>query len=1340
MMTLQIKKLFTGLAGLLITISVNPVHADDIQIYEAISRATQATGDGDFNPNILFVLDNSGSMSNWVVTQTQENQVQPYDPDVDYAALAGFQPTTSYWVYDTNFNFLHRLGPEINACEASRDFIEDPANRANPVFRDRIVQWVRGRFTDFWSNNTFSSNFAGRAIECEDDLGNHGRFDNSTDRYLDRCDSGRCRGVPQYQNPPRLVNGLVFPYETNPGPERLIVSDNYDSYLRFTRVLSDAEIALECNVQAGGNRQGDRGDDDIDRVNVSLAQGEYLCERRLAVMKRVLRNVVNGGLRDPNGDPNDPNEPRVGPLSGVNIGLMRFNRNGDFNGDDDAQEANGGTLIDSVRNISAPNAVTIDPATGDEIPVVNAAGEVITNRDDFIDKLEGIDYELFTPLAESMLEAYRYFAGQTPLYSESSNSENDVLDSTAEVTGPATVLDGNGNSVANPDIGNYDSPIGGSQCQDNFVVLLSDGSPTNDNFANARILDLPGNNPRTAAPGEPPIPFDPNDTKTNCGDTCLDEVTNAMREEFGITSYTIAFAENIPVLNNAGDVNLTADNATELQGAFAQIIQDIQQVDNDNFVAPAVTVNAFNRLQNRSDIYYAVFTPNITPRWEGNIKKYRLEASDATIRDANNNNAIDDDTGFFDGTSKSFWSDEVDGPNVELGGFTAEYRNVRNLYVSLNTDTNVLTTLSSEGDANPVQTFKNVIFAADPTGALLGVNTSLSGALNDPTTNRGQNFDEVVRWSLGEDIESINVTDPPSNPPRTNEFAGESIHSTPYVLSYGTDESEPKDMVFVATNQGILHAITGQGADEVGGATGDVGGEEQWAYIPDPDLLENLGGYYNQEIAGDIEHIYGLDGEIAFDVRRADDNSVEDAKLFLGQRRGGNKYFAIDITNADGADPGLPVEKLWTIEGDSTLPAGTSDGLPRLGQSWARPIVTNFRTCDIQGCEQVRALVLGGGYDTQYDNPAVDVADLADSANQNTLGNAIYIVRAEDDPNDTNKRGGDVLWASSNSRGGTISSRGDVEIAEMNHSIPTPPTVLDLNRDGAIDAMFAVDLAGQVFRYDFVPTFNTLGVQTGEERTGGRIANLQENNVNRRFYNPIDAVFLPPTNVDDGIGSTNDAAPARIALVTGTGYRASPLQGEPAGNRYYVVYDENITGPQRDTSGNPVYDYVTVGNGAGAVTREIRASNIPALSTTAPFIRAGNIHEFGYFIPLEDQASEKIINPSLISSFQLIGVSYLPTAVQNNACSAAPGRSNAYRHDLLTGEQEIIRLQKPGVSAAPVLVFLLVTDPTTGKESLKPVVVIGTEPFDAEETFNITDPDLGRARKEAWWESGRANN
>jgi len=64
---LDMKKLITSVFSLIITFGCSPVYADDIEIYEAISRATQATGDGDFNPNVLFVLDNSGSMDNWVI-------------------------------------------------------------------------------------------------------------------------------------------------------------------------------------------------------------------------------------------------------------------------------------------------------------------------------------------------------------------------------------------------------------------------------------------------------------------------------------------------------------------------------------------------------------------------------------------------------------------------------------------------------------------------------------------------------------------------------------------------------------------------------------------------------------------------------------------------------------------------------------------------------------------------------------------------------------------------------------------------------------------------------------------------------------------------------------------------------------------------------------------------------------------------------------------------------------------------------------------------------------------------------------------------------------------------
>ena len=126
-----------------------------------------------------------------------------------------------------------------------------------------------------------------------------------------------------------------------------------------------------------------------------------------------------------------------------------------------------------------------------------------------------------------------------------------------------------------------------------------------------------------------------------------------------------------------------------------------------------------------------------------------------------------------------------------------------------------------------------------------------------------------------------------------------------------------------------------------------------WAYIPDASLFENLGNYYND--LADAPHVYGLDGEIAFDVRRDPaTQEIDKAVIFVGQRRGGKKYFAIDIENAQS--PTNPVAKLWTInEGD----------LPRMGQSWATPVLSTINFCEENGnpasCGPKEVLVIAGG-------------------------------------------------------------------------------------------------------------------------------------------------------------------------------------------------------------------------------------------------------------------------------------------------------------------------------------------------------------------------------------------
>jgi hypothetical protein len=61
------------------------------------------------------------------------------------------------------------------------------------------------------------------------------------------------------------------------------------------------------------------------------------------------------------------------------------------------------------------------------------------------------------------------------------------------------------------------------------------------------------------------------------------------------------------------------------------------------------------------------------------------------------------------------------------------------------------------------------------------------------------------------------------------------------------------------------------------------------------------------------------------------------------------------------------------------------------------------------------------------------------------------------------------------------------------------------------------------------------------------------------------------------------------------------------------------------------------------------------------------------------------------------------------------------------------------LTAEPVVVYVLTPDPNPpGDPKLKPIVIIGTEPFEGED-FGLTNLKLGKAEKRAWWERGRAN-
>ena len=93
----------------------------------------------------------------------------------------------------------------------------------------------------------------------------------------------------------------------------------------------------------------------------------------------------------------------------------------------------------------------------------------------------------------------------------------------------------------------------------------------------------------------------------------------------------------------------------------------------------------------------------------------------------------------------------------------------------------------------------------------------------------------------------------------------------------------------------------------------------------------------------------------------------------MGLRRGGNYYYALDVTHPDS--PTL----MWSI-------SPSTPGYSKLGQTWSQPVLAHIETGTDVNPQTRDVLVFGGGYDTRQDNYSPNAPDPS--------GNAIYIADA----------------------------------------------------------------------------------------------------------------------------------------------------------------------------------------------------------------------------------------------------------------------------------------------------------------------------------------------------------
>ena len=354
----------------------------------------------------------------------------------------------------------------------------------------------------------------------------------------------------------------------------------------------------------------------------------------------------------------------------------------------------------------------------------------------------------------------------------------------------------------------YISPITQS-CQQNAIVLISDGKPTTYSN-NAALQSVVGSDHSAcedlsasifgAGPG--------GEVAGNCGPEIVRELANN-DQVFGIpgsivNTYTVGFNVDGPgkqyleLLAEEGEGRFfQADQPEQLSAALLSAIDDIAG-ESENFAPFSIDINKAT-FSHDNRVYFNLFKPSRQQGWEGNLKGYFI-GPDGFIDTQNQPATVVQDgvVRFVEG-SQSFWSATADGNEIAKGGASEKLQtqSVRALYTYPYT--------GSPGGVN---------LSSSPSYLL-----NASNALVDET---------IMGLPVGSPLrdESLNWLQ--------NAPMGDPLHTLSTRVQY-----DGQTVVYTMTNQGLLHAIDATSPTDPA-AMDHSGGQEIFAFMP-PRLLIRFG-------------------------------------------------------------------------------------------------------------------------------------------------------------------------------------------------------------------------------------------------------------------------------------------------------------------------------------------------------------------------------------------------------------------------------------------------------------------------------------------------------------------
>lgn len=838
----------------------------------------------------------------------------------------------------------------------------------------------------------------------------------------------------------------------------------------------------------------------------------------------------------------------------------------------------------------------------------------LANKAELLDLIQNnINAETWTPLCETLYEASRYFAGD--------NVDFGNKDTRARPRKDTDIISSS----------KYISPFTG--CSDvATVVLITDGEPTYDDDANAKIealnvleveLDADGN-VVLDADGKPVYKntkFSGDKVKSSylaalAGWMYEHDINPNIEGIQTVSTTTIGFtpedeAELLAPLLSAtatagGGKYFSATSGVSLTNALRNTLENLGE-SNNSLTSASVAGNNFDRTQTLDSVYYAMFTPQNGPRWQGNLKKYKIVGE--TQVGSNGVVAVDDTTGVFSEKVLSYWSSndekgKPDGNKVDKGG-VAEWFNTatsRTLYTDINAP--------SSSAVMKTFTLDNVkgSFADLPTAAAkLGVAT--------------EDIDDTLKWAMGIDVDDEDK-DSSTSDYRSDVF-GDPLHSKPVILNYGN-----KIHILIGTNAGAFHMFKDNG-DTV---------EETWAFMP----MEFLGNIHHlRDNLLSTDKVYGVDGHITSYIKDNNGDGIvndsDKAYVFFGLRRGGTSYYGLDVTDPD--NPKL----IWHID-------NTTDKFTNLGQSWSR-LKLGYSILNVSGDNAKPVLFFGGGYDEKKDGKDLTIDD--------SVGLGIYMIDAIS---------GEYLWS--------MAPDGATTVFTGTDSIPSSIAILDSDADGLVDRLYTGDTGGNLWRVD-MPGADPK--DTLHPWTVFKLAKLGGNTdvSDRRFFS---APSIARTIISETIKTEVDPLLPVIvsqvdipydAILLGSGDRSNPL-GTDTEDAFFMIKDEHIFSQSFTGSSIPaipdaiemsgLYDYTD--NPFGAYKPPLTAAQKSDLETLS-----FNVSEKdGWYIKLT-QAGEKNTSSAFVLDGFVYFTSYTPPNLDPDvlSCSTPSGNSYLYVVDLALG-------------------------------------------------------------------------